>query len=151
MKAKRIVSGVLLGFVAVSIGFAIAKEFRVSPAPVAKPADGDRTVVYYMHASFRCATCNRIESTAETLLRTEFAGPLDDGRLQWTPVDFQQNEELAYLYAVSRNMIVVVRFKDGKEVCRERLAHVMDMAVDGDWDQIRTDVRQAVSACLAGE
>lgn len=151
MKAKRIVRGVLLGFVAISIGFAIAKEFVVTSAQLAEPPSGDRTVVFYMHATFRCATCNRVESTAQTLIATEFSGPVNDGSLEWVPVDFQQNEELADRYTVSGNMIVVVRFKDGKEVCRKRLANVMDLAVDGKWDRIRTDLRQAVSTCLAGE
>ena len=150
MKAKRIVRGVLLAFVFISIYFAIAKEMTVSPVQVPEPPRGDDVVVYYMHASFRCATCNRLEATADKLIRTEFAAQLDDGRLQWMPVNFQEDDELARRYQVSGNMIVVVRFKDGEEVDCRRLADVMDLAADGKWDRIEAQVRQAIGACLAG-
>ena len=150
MKAKRIVCGVLLAFVFISICVAIAKEMIISSVVEASPPRGDRVVVYYMHASFRCVTCNRVEATADKLIRSEFDTQLNDGRLQWMAVNFQENEALADLYEVSGNMIVVVRFKDDKEVDRRRLADVMDLAVDGKWDRIEARVRQAIGACLAG-
>ena len=151
MKAKRIVRGVLLAFVFISIGFALAREMIVSPVPVPEPPKGDdEVVVYYMHASIRCAPCNRLEATVDTLIGTEFAAPLNSGRLQWLAVDFQQNEALADLYEVSGPMIVVVRFKDGEEVDRKRLTDVMDLAADDKWDRIEDRVRQAIGACLAG-
>ena len=151
MGAKRIVRGVLLAFVAVSIAVAVIKESTARSSSVAPgTVDGDGVIVYYMHTTFRCATCNRVEATADKLIRGEFAEPLTNGRLQWVSVDYQQYEEMAVRYEIGGNMIVVVRLKDGKEVQRTRLANVMDLAIAGKWDQLENDVRQAVRACLAG-
>lgn len=153
MKAKRIVRWALLAFVAVSIGVAVIKESIARPSSLDTDSarDGDNVVVYYMHTTFRCATCNRVESTAEKLIRAEFAEALNDGHVKWASVDFQEHEDLAVRYEVGGNMIVVVRFKDGKEVDRRRLANVMDLAVDDKWNEIEDGVRQAVRACLGGE
>jgi len=149
MKAKIIARWVLLTFVAVSIGVAVIKETALSGAQTVVAFNG--VVVYYMHTTFRCATCNRVESTAEKLIRAEFAEALNDGRLQWESVDFQEHEDLAVRYEVGGNMIVVVRFKDGKEIDRRRLANVMDLAIEDKWTEIEDGVRKAVGACLGGE
>ena len=152
MKAKGIVSGVLLAFVAVSIAVAVIKETVARPAPDADIAGkGDTVVVYYLHTTFRCATCNRVEATAEKLIRAEFATAIDDGRLVWKSVDFQEHDDMAVRYEVGGNMIVVARMKDGKEVGATRLTNVMDLAIDDNWTQLADDVRSAVGAALEGK
>jgi hypothetical protein len=155
-KLKKAVTAVLLCFVLISIGFAIGKEVTLQsirqadePAAPTAPAVGqDKVVVYYMHATFRCVTCNLVESTADELIRTEFDKPLRDGRLEWKRVNYQENEELARRYDVGGNMIVVVRFRDGKEADRKRLDRVMELA--GRREEFLAYVRQAIEACLAG-
>jgi hypothetical protein len=87
-------------------------------------------VVYYLHATFRCATCNAIEAMTDELIRTEFADALASGRLEWRRVDYLQDEQLASHYKVGGNMVVVARFRDGKEVQAKRLDKVMDLAND---------------------
>ena len=66
--ARTTITRALVAFVLVSIGFAagthVARQAAPSPAPL---SDGDaqaaasHVVVSYMHATFRCATCNTIE------------------------------------------------------------------------------------------
>ena len=134
MKARKIIGKLLLGFVLISIGFAIGKEVTrlrmLSHADAAPTATGerDKVVVYYMHATFRCVTCNLVESMGEELVRTEFADAVKAGKLEWREVNFQQNEQLAVRYKVGGNMIIVARFKDGKEVAHRRLDRVMELA-----------------------
>ena len=134
MKARKIIGKLLLGFVLISIGFAIGKEVTrarmLSHADAAPTAAGerDKVVVYYMHATFRCVTCNLVESMGEELVRTEFADAVKAGKLEWREVNFQQNEQLAVRYKVGGNMIIVARFKDGKEVAHRRLDRVMELA-----------------------
>jgi len=153
MKTKRIVSGVLLAFVAVSIAVAVIKETVARPRALDTDTTvkGDNVVVYYLHTTFRCVTCNRVETTAEKLIRAEFAKAITDGRLQWESVDFQEHDDIAVRYEVGGNMIVVARLKDGKEVGSTRLTNVMDLAIDDNWTQLEDDVRTAVRAALEGE
>ena len=87
MKAKKIIGKLLLAFVLVSVGFAIGKETtrshmpaQAEAAPVAAPGE-DKIIVYYMHASFRCVTCNMVESMGEEIVRTEFGDAVKAGRL----------------------------------------------------------------------
>lgn len=134
MKAGKIIGNLLLGFVLISIGFAIGKEVtragmlsHTDAAPASAGAR-EKVVVYYMHATFRCVTCNLVESMGAELVRTEFADAVETGKLEWRAVNFQQNEQLAVRYKVGGNMIIVARFQDGKEMAHRRLDRVMELA-----------------------
>ena len=133
MKAKKIIGRLLLAFVLVSVGFAIGKETTrrrmlsdSAESGVADVADG--VVAYYMHAKFRCRTCNLVESMGKELVATEFADAVKDGRLTWRDVNFQENEKLASRYSVGGNMIIVAKFENGEETARKRLDRVMELA-----------------------
>ncbi len=155
MKVKRTISKLLLAFVLVSIGVAIGKEIAANQtgptAPVTSapwaPQGGHKVVVYYLHSSVRCVTCNAVESMTDELIRTEFADALKSGRLEWKQVDYLQNEQLAERYNVGGNMIVVARFLDGKEVGTRRLDKVMHLV--GDRARFLDYVRTAISELMA--
>ncbi len=149
MNAKKIIGKLLLAFVLVSIGFAIGKEVErnrsAAQADAAAPPAGagrDGVIVYYMHASFRCATCNLIEAMGDELVRTEFADAVKAGRLEWKPVNYQENEQLATRYNVGGNMIVVAKFRGGKEVATRRLDRVMELS--NSRDEFMAYVRGAI-------
>jgi len=131
--AKKLVARLLLAFVLVSIGFAVGKEVtlrsvqanRADGAAAAEPAErGDRVIVYYMHATIRCVTCNTIETMAGKLVDSAFAEAKRAGKLAWKDVDFQENEDLAKRYDVVSSCIVVVHQQDGKDVAFKRLDDV---------------------------
>jgi len=153
MKAKKIIGKLLLAFVLISIGFAIGKEtarsrmFAQAEAadPVAAPGQ-DKVVVYYMHATFRCVTCNLVESMGKELVTGEFAYAVKAGDLEWRPVNYQKNERLARRYNVGGNMIVVAKFKDGKEIAHKRLDRVMELA--NKRDEYMTYVRGGITEML---
>lgn len=154
MKAKKIIGRLLLAFVLVSIGFAIGKEVernhRQADAQGAPTVAGeDKVVVYYMHATFRCVTCNLVESTGEELIRTEFADAVKTGRLEWRPVNYQENEDLGKRYNVGGNMIVVAKFVGGKEIANKRLDRVMELASKR--DEFMAYVRSAVQELLGSK
>jgi hypothetical protein len=135
MKAKKMIGRLLIAFALISVGFAIGKEVEKNRAaakavtlPASAEAGEDRVIVYYMHATFRCLTCNTVESMGEELVHTEFADAVKDGRLEWKAVDYQENDALAKHYNIGGSMIVVVRFRDGKEVEGRRLDRVMELA-----------------------
>lgn len=155
MQANKIIGKVLLAFVLLSIGFLLGKTTTRSPAPASDPAEPaaasgqDRVVVYYMHASFRCPTCNRAESMGEELLREEFAEALQAGRLQWQAVNWQENEALARRYKVSGPMFVVVKYQEGREVESRRLDRIL--ALVNNPDAFRSYVRPVVQELLESE
>ncbi len=156
MKIKKTIGKLLLAFVLVSIGFAIGKETTRSQmlaqaeatAPIVAPGQ-DIIVVYYMHASFRCVTCNMVESMGEELVRTEFADAVKAGEIEWKAVNYQENDILADRYKVGGNMIIVAKFRDGKEVESRRLDRVMEFA--NNRSEFMTYVRSAIEELLGGK
>ncbi len=102
MKAKTLFSILLLGFVVVSVAFALRKGGPASPTsqqqtvgtnvagvtatPVglnAKLAESQFSAVYF-HAPHRCPTCRKIESFAHEALTPDFAA----GKLKWQTADY---------------------------------------------------------------
>ena len=131
-KARRIVSGLLLCFVLISIGYAIGKEVtmrkmaggRPPGGPATAPASGDKVIVYYMHRTVRCVTCNAIEKMAREAVENDFTGELKRGRVEWRTVNIDENGGLADRYNVASSTVVVVRIADGKEAGFQRLDEV---------------------------
>lgn len=146
MDGKKILSKLLLAFVLVSIGVAVGRQIERSRSAAqageagaagmhsttqpTTAADDQKVVVYYLHATFRCVTCNAVEAMTDELIRTEFADALASGRLEWKRVDYLQDEQLANRYNVGGNIVVVARFRGGKEVGARRLDKVMNLAND---------------------
>ena len=131
MKTRRLTAAVLLAFVAFSLIVSVGLAFRGGEAEAVVP-DGEVTQVYYLHGTLRCATCNGIESTVQDLVQNEHADDVAAGRMQLRSVDYQENESLAQRYNVTGNMVVVARFKDGREIETRRLDRVMELADDRD-------------------
>lgn len=130
-KFVKLLTRVLLGFVLVSVGFALGKEIalrRQTPAPGADTATSgageDKVVVYYLHTTFRCVTCTEIERLAKALVETEFGKELAAGAIEWREANFQQDEALAKRYEVVSSCVVVAQIEDGKETGFERLDDV---------------------------
>ena len=129
----------LVGFVLISIGFALGRDVtqrrlrspQGAPLPAAAKlpaALADRIQAYYLHGSIRCVTCNAIERTAKQLLDNEFAQELADGRITWREVNFEQEPALAKRYDVAASTLVLVKEINGKEVAFRRLDDVWTLA-----------------------
>ena len=130
-KAKNITRSALLAFVLVSVGFALGKAVTArrqtpatGPESPALMATSDKVVVYYLHTTFRCVTCNEIERLTKALVETEFADDLTAGRIEWREANFQQDESLAKRYEVVSSCVVVVNIQGGKEREFQRLDDV---------------------------
>ena len=120
-RGKRVIRNVLLGFVLVSIGFIAGKEvtrMRLQRANVenagSPAASGDKVVVYYMHQTIRCVTCNKIEQLAHSAVHGTFSKQLEEGTIQWEAVNIDEREDLASRYKVSGSTVVVVQVRNGK-------------------------------------
>jgi hypothetical protein len=137
--AQKVLTRLLLGFALISIGFAAGKHAARSTGAHQLPeqptgADvhdrGSTVVVYYMHATFRCVTCNTIEKMTRGLLVGEFAQELKAGTVRMEEVDFQKNEDLAKRYEVVASCVVVAHVRDGEEVAYQRLDEIWTLMMD---------------------
>jgi hypothetical protein len=122
--------------VAVSVAVLIGKELgkgpadggakapagQVEPASSAaaqaaspeKPSKA-QVVVYYFHRTQRCPTCRNMETYAHEAVTTRFAKELEDGRLEWRVLNYEepQNAGLRRAYDLGAPMVVLLR-PDGK-------------------------------------
>ncbi|MFO8011803.1 MAG: nitrophenyl compound nitroreductase subunit ArsF family protein [Phycisphaerae bacterium] len=154
-KTKAWLRAALLAFVLISIGYALGKEMTLRRLQAARPQEGpgpagagNRVVLYYMHPTLRCVTCNEMEKTILDLVRTEFAEPLAEGRLRWKEVNFEENEALARRYNVATSSLVVVRFREGRETDHQTLEEIWTLKDEpGD---LRAFVREAIRSRLNG-
>lgn len=149
MKAKPIITAVLLAFVAVSIGYLVLRDNKTSAAsgptatgsssgPVvavaaAKPATAPTPfVAYYFHSTKRCRTCMKIQGQSEEAIKTGLAEELKAGRLAYTPVNIEEpgNEHFATEYKVTGSTLVIAEVKDGKPVRFNKLDKTWDLVHD---------------------
>lgn len=154
MSARNAIKNLLLGFVLVSIGFALGKEFALrsirttqagDPAPA---AIGDKTIVYYVHGTIRCVTCNKIEKLAHETIQREFAEDLRAGRIEWRTMNFQEHEDLAQRYDIASSTLVLVKLTQGKEVGFKKLDEVWTLADNP--AAFSAYVTGAIGSCLGG-
>jgi hypothetical protein len=75
-----------------------------------------KMVVYYFHATQRCATCKAIESYSKEVLETKYGAQLRAGVIQWQVVDVEQpkNRHFIQEYRLVSSSVVVVRIENGK-------------------------------------
>ncbi|MBU1107115.1 MAG: hypothetical protein KKB51_10640 [Candidatus Riflebacteria bacterium] len=115
-KHKKLITNLLLAFVLVSIGFALGKHSVVAKtvnSNMTAASNGGRTTadrlvkIFYMHATFRCITCNSIESKAKQLVEHDFANAWSSKKILWEEVNFQENEVLAKKFDVAASCVVV--------------------------------------------
>jgi hypothetical protein len=163
MEWRKVVSNVLLWFVLITIGYAIGKEVTLRAVQKAEPPQAaspqapqrqtpvaaEKTIVYYMHANVRCVTCNTIEKQAHEVVNRDFAKELQDGRLEWQLVNYQEREDLAKRYNVASNGVVLAKLKDGKDLRSQALEDVW-VLVD-DKPKFEKYVSEAIRAYLAPE
>ncbi len=152
MDRRTISKNLLLGFVLVTIGFAMGR--RTAPVPVAPESERllsamageSQVVVYAAHMTFRCPECTQIEWLARELVEHEFAEELADGRLDFRTIDYMRDTAFASTYNISSSTIVVVRLEDGEEQAYQRLDEVWTKL--GNRDDYFAYVRAAIRASL---
>jgi len=155
---KSWITRLLLGFVLVSIGFAVGKEvtmrrMRGSQAPppwsdmtcasrtntaaagnlpVANPSvatmSANRLIVYYLHGNIRCVNCNEIETAAHQIVENDFTAEQKAGRILWQTVNFDLDPALARKYDVASSTVLLVRFQDNRETASRRLDEVWTLS-----------------------
>lgn len=166
MKAKNIISVVLLVFVIASVAYLVlrnpaketAQRFTEEAAADENPGSietpggnhgsgrSDNTVIaYYFHTTKRCPTCRKIESYTTESIKTAFARQLESGRLEFHVVNVDEPENEHYIddYKLTTKSVVLADYRDGKEVRWKNLARVWHHVGDkrAFMDYIETETR----------
>lgn len=131
-RLKKILTNSLLVFALISVGFALGKnaskpELQTSNLPNEL---GCQVAVYYLHSTFRCVTCNTIETMTRDLLDNAYSKQLADGDIQWIEADFMENASLAKQFEVVASCVVVAEMKDGAILDFKRLDEVWTLMQD---------------------
>ncbi len=151
MNGKRIVTVLLLAFVAASVGFLVLKETRssaaeetvVATAPAgalakaavsaaeATPA-ARKLVAYYFHLNKRCNTCRAIELQAKEAVDAGFPETLMSGRLEWRAVNLDDagNEHYYQDFQLTGSSLVLVDLVQGKPSRYKTLQKTWDLVAD---------------------
>lgn len=143
MNGRRLVIAVLLLFAAGSLGASVWQHAHRRGHAATQPESAqNKTIVYYLHGTFRCTACNVVESTGRAVVQNDFANDVQAGRMEWRTVNYQEDEQLAKRYNVGGNMIVVARFESGREVETRRLDRVMELAAQP--DRLKAYIRDGI-------
>lgn len=130
-KLVNLTRALLLGFVLVSIGFFMGKEYARRKTDTLHPSEvasshSELVRVYYMHGNMRCKTCNLIESMTKKLVKDKYAEAVKAGKVEFLPENFQKNKKLAEQFDVFASCVVVAKFVNGEVVRYDTLDQVWD-------------------------
>ncbi len=167
---KKVLTVLLLSFVALSLMFVIFKEVRASKSTTDgvtakeykklsdKPGDADLAamhgpdadIVCYFMNNQRCTSCYRIQTYAMEAVETNFADDLDGKRLIWEVfnVDEPENRHFIKDFGLYTKSVVLVKIRDGKQVEYKNLDMVWSLLGEEEAfkEYIAREVRQFTGA-----
>lgn len=143
MTAKRIITAVLLLFIVVAAGIFIMKvvptgnpnervKEEAAEQAVSDSIMTDADVVYYFMTTQRCPSCMKIEAFTKEAVERDFASRLKDGTMIWkmVKVDETANRHFIQDYRLYTKSVVLVRYRDGKQVAWKNLDEVWNLLGD---------------------
>ena len=127
-----------------------AKLFTVGTNQITTNAAAQQAIVYYFHATVRCATCRLIEAQAKALIEQQFSAELAANRLKFASVNYELPENAHCLtdYKLPCPSLVLVGQKAGKEENWKLLGQTWEFAHDP--AKLNTYVETEVRTFLSG-
>ncbi len=118
MKAKPVLVALVASAIAAPPGtIGAAPQKAKAPTPItAAPAPSPAILVYYFHATTRCATCRAIEAYAKETVTTRFASDIEARRLAWQAVNVDEPANRHFIgdFQLYTRSVVVVDAKNPK-------------------------------------
>jgi hypothetical protein len=105
------------GIAVVTGTVAVAPQKAKAPTAVAAaPTASPGILVYYFHATTRCATCRTIEAYAHETVASRFAADLEARHIEWRTVNVEEpaNEHFIRDFQLYTRSVVIVDPKDPK-------------------------------------
>ena len=151
MNPPKTISGLLIGFVLLSLGFIAFRSVRAArdrPAPSSlqaatpepntsvasdrKVEQGSKIVAYYFHVNVRCTTCRAIEAYSKEAIQERFAKDIAEGRIEWRLVNVQDpgNRHFIQDYQLFTKSLVLVLYKGGQQKEHKVLNDTWELAGD---------------------
>ena len=89
----------------------------------------DCVVAVYFHNNVRCATCKTIEAYTKEALEQSFRDEIASGAVHVRVIDTDENGNQQYMadYGLYTKAVVVVLYKDGKQVKFKNLQKVWEL------------------------
>ena len=141
MHPKKIITTVLLIFVAVSIVFLLMPDsdttIVVSDPTVVEQGDSspvpeDRLLVYYLHGNIRCQTCETLEVLSQKAVLSNFEDQISKGTIEWKVVNYEDsgNDHFLKDFDISFQSLVIVDVKENKQLHHENLDKIWELVHD---------------------
>jgi len=89
----------------------------------------------YFHNTLRCRTCRNIEETARAVVEATFANAIAAGRVRWSAINMERQQEYVDRFDLVKPTLVLVRSVDEAEDAW--------VALDETWSLIRYESRFA--------
>jgi hypothetical protein len=134
---------------------AVSKESAPTTAkadsPQTKVTAEQKLIVYYFHGNMRCPTCYKLENYAKSVVETDFADAIRNGKIEWRTINVEDkgNEHFNDDYKLYTKSVIISVRKDGKESSWKNLDQIWTLV--GDQSKYMDYIRQEVNACLEGK
>ena len=119
---------VFFGFVLIGNTSFIGAQSSVVTTPSGNTQDKtDKHIkAYYFHGNLRCYSCKKIEQYSREAIETYFDNQLKDGSLTFQIINIDQPENKHFIqdYQLVTKSLVLVEYKDGKQVKWKNLENV---------------------------
>ncbi len=88
-----------------------------------------KIIAYYFHGTRRCRTCVKIESMTRTVIQNNFQNELENGFLEWQPVNVDTNENKHFIkeFNLYTRSVVLSEIIDGKQANYKNLDQVWQL------------------------
>ena len=95
----------------------------------AKAGPSDYVQAYYFHATYRCKTCTTLEQYSRESIEENFKDQLGNNTLRFKEVNFDEPDNRHFLqdYGLTYRALVLVRYKDGKQVTYKNLEKIWQL------------------------
>jgi hypothetical protein len=152
MKAKRVVTVVLLVFVVASVAALVVKNLQKGEAAAVGVSDG--VVVYYLHGKERCETCMNMEANTREAIEAGFADRLREGSMAIVEIDYDAagNEHYARDFEIPAPApaVVLERRAGGEQQAWKNLDQAFELAMTADKQTFVEYVQQETKDFLKG-
>ena len=111
--------------------------------------DADIDVVYYFMTTQRCPSCMKIEAYTKETIMSSFTDNIEKCTLAWKMinVDDQENRHFIKDYQLHTKSVVLVRYRDGRQVTFRNLDRVWELL--GDKTAFQTYVNHEISEFIS--
>jgi hypothetical protein len=160
MKAKSVITILLLAFVGLSIAYLALKDPEETAVSDAETTDAvaagqidenmdHQVVAYYFHGHKRCPSCLKIEAYSKEAVETGFGDAIESGSLVWKVINYEEPgfEHYADDYKLVTQSLVIVDLRNGEQMEWKNLNRVWELLIDK--DEFTAYVRDEINTYLS--